>query len=59
MAIIGFVTARPILVLLDTDPVILNDAVAYLKVVSIGIVCVGFIMACQVYLEHWEIQRHL
>ena len=42
MAIIGFVTARPILVLLDTDPVILNDAVAYLKVVSIGIVCVGF-----------------
>ena len=42
MGIIGFVTARPILVLLDTDPVILNDAVAYLKVVSIGIVCVGF-----------------
>ena len=42
MAIIGFVTARPILVLLDTDQVILNDAVAYLKVVSIGIVCVGF-----------------
>lgn len=41
MALIGFFVARPVLVLLRTDPVILNDAVAYLKVTSIGICCMG------------------
>ena len=41
MALIGFFAARPVLVLLQTDPVILNDAVAYLKVTSIGICCMG------------------
>lgn len=41
MAVIGFFVARPVLILLRTDPVILNDAVAYLKVTSIGICCTG------------------
>ena len=41
MAIIGFFAARPLLVLLRTDPVILNDAVNYLKVTSLGICCIG------------------
>lgn len=41
MALIGFFIARPVLVLLKTDAVILNDAVAYLKVTSIGICCTG------------------
>lgn len=41
MAFIGFFAARPVLILLDTDPVILEDAVAYLKVTSIGICCMG------------------
>ena len=41
MAIIGFFAARPLLVLLRTDPIILNDAVNYLKVTSLGICCVG------------------
>lgn len=42
MSLIGFFAARPVLVLLQTDPVILNDAVAYLRVTSIGICCMGF-----------------
>lgn len=41
MAAIGFFAARPVLILLDADPVILDDAVAYLKVTSIGICCTG------------------
>lgn len=41
MALIGFFIARPVLVLLQTDTVILDDAVAYLKVTSIGICCTG------------------
>lgn len=41
MAIIGFFAARPLLVLLRTDPIILNDAVNYLKVTSLGICCIG------------------
>ena len=41
MAIIGFFAARPLLVLLRTDPIILNDAANYLKVTSLGICCVG------------------
>lgn len=41
MSCIGFFVARPVLVLLDTDPVILNDAVNYLKVTSIGICCMA------------------
>lgn len=41
MALIGFFIARPVLVLMETSPVILNDAVAYLKVTSIGICCTG------------------
>lgn len=41
MAFIGFFAARPVLILLRTDAVILDDAVAYLKVTSIGIICTG------------------
>lgn len=41
MSLIGFFAARPVLVLLQTDPVILNDAVSYLRVTSIGICCMG------------------
>lgn len=41
MALIGFFVAKPVLVLMKTDSVILNDAVAYLKVTSIGICCTG------------------
>lgn len=41
MACIGFFVAKPILVLLRTDKVILGDATAYLKVTSIGICCTG------------------
>lgn len=41
MAIAGYFAARPILILLQTDAVILEDAVAYLKVTSIGIICMG------------------
>lgn len=41
MALIGFFAARQVLVLLETDSVILEDAVAYLKVTSIGICCMG------------------
>lgn len=41
MSCIGFFAARPVLVLMDTDPVILNDAVNYLKVTSIGICCMA------------------
>lgn len=41
MAMIGFFVARPVLILLDTDPVILEEAVSYLKVTSIGICCMG------------------
>ena len=41
MAIIGFFVARPVLVLLRTDKVILDDAVSYLKVTSVGIMCTG------------------
>ena len=41
MAIIGFFAARPLLVLLRTDSIILNDAVNYLKVTSLGICCIG------------------
>lgn len=41
MAIIGFFAARPLLVLLRTDPIVLNDAVNYLKVTSLGICCIG------------------
>ncbi len=41
MAVIGFSIAGPVLRLLQTDPVIFNDAVAYLKVTSIGICCTG------------------
>ena len=41
MAIIGFFAARPLLVLIRTDPIILNDAVNYLKVTSLGICCIG------------------
>lgn len=42
MACIGFFIAKPVLVLLRTDKVILGDATAYLKVTSIGICCTGF-----------------
>ncbi len=41
MAAIGFFFARPLLVFLNTDPRILNDAVNYLRVTSIGIICIG------------------
>lgn len=41
MACVGFFLARPVLVLMDTSPVILEDAVNYLKVTSIGLLCVG------------------
>lgn len=41
MSLIGFFAARPVLVLLQTDPVILDDAVSYLRVTSIGICCMG------------------
>ena len=41
MACIGFFVAKPVLVLLRTDKVILGDATAYLKVTSIGICCTG------------------
>ncbi len=41
MAVIGFFVARPVLVLLRTDKVILDDAVSYLKVTSVGIMCTG------------------
>lgn len=41
MAFIGFFLARPVLILLNTSPVILEDAVTYLKVTSIGICCMG------------------
>lgn len=41
MALIGFFAARPALILLKTDPVILDEAVDYLKVTSIGICCSG------------------
>lgn len=41
MACVGFFAARPLLVLLKTDPIILEDAIAYLKVTSIGILCVA------------------
>lgn len=41
MACIGFFIAKPVLVLLRTDKVILGDATAYLKVTSIGICCTG------------------
>lgn len=41
MASIGFFAAEPVLKLLDTDPVILGDAVRYMKVVSVGMLCVG------------------
>lgn len=41
MALIGFFMAKPVLVLMETDPVILDDAVDYLKVTSIGICCTG------------------
>lgn len=41
MSAIGFFAAKPLLVLLQTDPVILNDAVDYMKVTSIGLLCVA------------------
>ncbi|MFQ9516039.1 MAG: MATE family efflux transporter [Eubacterium sp.] len=41
MACVGFFLARPILILLDTSVVILEDAVNYLKVTSIGLLCMG------------------
>lgn len=41
MACIGFFIAKPVLVLLRTDKVILGDATAYLKVTSMGICCTG------------------
>lgn len=41
MACIGFFIAKPVLVLLRTDKLILGDATAYLKVTSIGICCTG------------------
>lgn len=41
MACVGFFVAKPVLVLLRTDKVILGDATAYLKVTSIGICCTG------------------
>ena len=41
MACIGFFIAKPVLVLLRTDKVILGDATAYLKVTSLGICCTG------------------
>ena len=41
MACIGFFVAKPVLVLLRTDKVILGDATAYLKLTSIGICCTG------------------
>lgn len=39
MACIGFFSARPVLKLLNTDAIIIDDAVAYMKVTSIGILC--------------------
>ena len=41
MSCIGFFAARPVLILMKTDPAILNDAVAYLRVTSIGIICIA------------------
>ena len=41
MAVTSFALARPILVLLDTPDIILNDAVLYLKVSSIGIIAIA------------------
>ena len=41
MALIGFFAARPVLILLKTDPIILDDATNYLKVTSIGFLCTG------------------
>lgn len=40
-AAIGFFLARPLLVVLDTSPVILDDAVNYLRVTAIGMLCVA------------------
>lgn len=41
MSAIGFCLARPLLKLMHTDPQILDDAVRYLRVTSIGIMCIG------------------
>lgn len=41
MSLVGFFLARPALVLMNTDPAILEDAVIYLKVTAIGFICVG------------------
>jgi putative MATE family efflux protein len=41
MSCVGFFAARPVLILMNTDPIILEDAVSYLKVTSIGISCVA------------------
>ncbi|MCR5703414.1 MAG: MATE family efflux transporter, partial [Eubacterium sp.] len=41
MALIGFLLARPLLVLMQTDPEILDEAVKYLRVTSVGILCIG------------------
>ncbi len=41
MACIGFFLARPLLTLMKTDPRILDDAVNYLRVTSVGILCIG------------------
>ena len=40
-ACVGFFLARPMLLLLDTSPVILDDAVNYLRVTSIGVLCIA------------------
>ena len=39
---LGFFLARPVLTLMQTDPVILDDAVLYLRMVSIGALGMGF-----------------
>ncbi len=41
MAMIGFFLAKPLLILLKTDKEILGAAVSYLRVTSIGILCIG------------------
>lgn len=41
MGCIGFFLARPVLTFLDTDPVLLDDAVMYLKTVALGVVFTG------------------
>ena len=39
---LGFFLARPVLTLMQTDPIILDDAVLYLRIIAIGSLGMGF-----------------